>query len=314
MLANAFNTRDPHPIFVIVLVGADEQPFGIQKDFLCAKSIYYREHFQSSNQAEAIEHIVKLPDTPAEVFSYAQNYLFTGRVFSNLDNMPSYEVLIGVWKLGHNLGIEGLCDATLEAMAECRRITNHIPATPLLVQVWKDTPEGSSIRRLLLSWATEYMRSSDLRQDFARSLPQEILSELVVAISSLDAAASAVEITGARALPPQHHRRTLNDDNDSDDANGPPAKKQRHSDVLPNGAAPPAFKGGVNRKPAAGRTSLPGLKPGGKRRSNVAFAADHQFTAAQKLSFCADLLNRMLSGPGEPYPTCPLTCLTTRLG
>jgi len=293
-------------------VGEDEQPFGIQKDFLCAKSAYYRKHFEENEKSEVLEHIVNLRDTPVEVFAYAQNFLFTGHVFPALDNMPSYEVLVGVWKLGHKLGIEGLCDQTLEAMAECRRVTELIPATPLLVQVWKDTPEGSSIRRLLLSWAAEYMRSSESRAEFARSLPQEVLSELVVAMSSLDSpplplasAAAAPTTTGpASARPafgPANRKNVHYLEAEGSDEPSVAAKKQRHSDVLPNGSSAPSQpppRTIVLKKPA--RNSLPAApaKPAVKRRSNMA-GADQIFSTDQKMNFCADLLSRMLSGPGE---------------
>lgn len=307
---------------MIVLVGPDEQPFGIQKDFLCARSAYYRQYFSENNRADAIEHIVKLPDTPVQVFALTQNYLFTSKVFPNVDDLPSYEVLIGVWKLGHQLAIDGLCDATLEAMAECRRMTQRIPATPLLVQVWTDTPEGSSIRKLLLSWAAEYMRSSDSRTEFARSLPQEVLSELVVAMSSLD----STEVNGASTPTPlfhhhhHHHQQPEQDQQqtqqnpqqpqkpqqprnvhyiDEDEDNNRlahVAKKQRHSDVLPNRSAASAGKAAARKAP---RSSLPTGKPPAKRRSAASLNADHKFTTAQKLNFCADLLTRMLSGPGR---------------
>ncbi|KAL2158898.1 hypothetical protein VTH06DRAFT_2928 [Thermothelomyces fergusii] len=294
-----FSWLQPHPLFVIALVGPEETPFGIQKDFLCFKSAYYRKYF-AENSDESLENLVRLPDTPVEVFAYAQNFMYTGQVFPSLDNLPSYEVLIGVWKLGHELGIEGLCDATLEAMAECRRITQHIPATPLLVQVWKDTPEGSSIRKLLLSWAAEYMRSSESRAEFARSLPQEVLSELVVAMSSLeepplqvDAAASASSASGAQ-------RRSV--PQDADEAEGRPPKKRRASDAEANGTSPAPPSAGARVPGRKQRASLPGAKPGpkpgSKRRSSAAVNGNQQFSSNQKLNFCADLLSRMLSGPG----------------
>ena len=301
------NLSEPHPIFVIALVGPEETPFGIQKDFLCSKSSFYRKYF-AENPNEGLENLVRLPDTPVEVFAYAQNYMYTGQVFPSLENLPSYEVLIGVWKLGHDLGIEGLCDATLEAMAECRRVTQHIPATPLLVQVWKDTPEGSSIRRLLLSWAAEYMRSSESRAEFARSLPQEVLSELVVAMSSLDntppaaaegcaAGSSASASTGASTS----QRRTT----DADEGEGRPAKKMRASSdgggvngsSSANAAAAGRGKGGRASLPA-GKASA--SKPGPKRRASGAAVPATQYSSNQRLNFCADLLSRMLSGPGKP--------------
>ncbi|KAK4034569.1 Bromodomain-containing protein [Parachaetomium inaequale] len=289
-----FSWLQPHPLFVIALVGPEETPFGIQKDFLCAKSSFYNKYFAETPD-EGLENLVRLPDTPVEVFAYAQNFLYTGQVFPSLDNLPSYEVLIGVWKLGHELGIDGLCDATLEAMAECRRLTQHIPATPLLVQVWKDTPEGSSIRKLLLSWAAEYMRSSESRAEFARSLPQEVLSELVVTMSSLDCPPiqlDGVSVPGAQRRSAPH---------ELDEAEGRPAKKRRASDAGLNGTSSAAVAQVAGRKPGP-RASLPGAKPGpkpgSKRRASAAVNGAQQFSANQKLNFCADLLTRMLSGPG----------------
>ncbi|KAK4125957.1 Bromodomain-containing protein [Parathielavia appendiculata] len=293
-----FSWLQPHPIFVIALVGPEETPFGIQKDFLCSKSSYYRKFFDESPN-ESLENLVRLPDTPVEVFAYAQNFLYTGNVFPNFDNLPTYEVLIGVWKLGHDLGIDGLCDATLDAMAECRRITQHIPATPLLVQVWKDTPEGSSIRKLLLSWAAEYMRSSESRAEFARSLPQEVLSELVVTMSSLESPPLQLDATPASSGSAGQRRSAP--EAELEEADGRPAKKRRASDAGVNGTLTAAAAQGTGRKlgPKASLPgSKPGPKPGSKRRTSAAVAGAQQFSANQKLNFCADLLARMLSGPG----------------
>lgn len=238
------------------------------------------------------------------------------------DHLPSYETLIGVWRLGHDLGIEGLCDATLDAMAECRRVTQHIPATPLLVQVWKDTPEGSSIRRLLLGWAAEYMRSSESRAEFARSLPQEVLSELVVAMSSLESGSPPVEADAEGLLAPAtaaggQRRSVAEAALDEGEGGRPPAKKRRASDDAVNGASSAGGGaaqggGGAGRKQgqrAALPGSKPGPKPGPKRRTSAAVLGTQQFSANQKLNFCADLLARMLSGPGKflspPSPSVP---------
>lgn len=301
----------PHPLFVIALVGPEETPFGIQKDFLCSKSTFYKKYFDET--PDSLETLVKLPDTPVEVFAYAQNYLYTGQVFPSLGNLPTYEVLIGVWKLGNQLGIEGLCDATLDAMAECRRVTEHIPATPLLVQVWKDTPEGSSIRKLLLSWAAEYMRSSESRAEFARSLPQEVLSELVVAMSSLDLPPLQLDALAA----PGGQRRSAPHELD-EAAEGRPAKKRRASDAGLNGTSTATATQAAARKPGP-RASLPGIKPGpkpgSKRRASAAINGAQPFSANQKLNFCADLLSRMLSGPGKlsPLPLFPPCTSSVRI-
>ncbi|EWY96469.1 hypothetical protein FOYG_05162 [Fusarium oxysporum NRRL 32931] len=281
-----FSWLEPHPTFVIILVGPDETPFGIQKDFLCSRSEFYEKHFSETKPDDKIEHIVKLPETTKEIFGLAQHFLYTDKVIADEANLPSYEALVGLWKLGHKLNIKGLCDKALTAMIDCRRITESIPATPLLIQVWKDTPEGSSIRKLLLSWTAEYMRFSDARAEFAKSLPQEVLSELVVAMSSFDTV-SAPEASATSAVPsvtPRKNVHYLEDEPEND------VKKSRRTSGGP--ASAPAS---ADRSIKA-RGSLP--KPAPRRRTSAGYAEGRDFTTSQKLDFCADLLTRMLSGPG----------------
>ncbi|KAH8756035.1 hypothetical protein F5883DRAFT_430103, partial [Diaporthe sp. PMI_573] len=136
---------EPHPKFVVILVSPDEIPFGLQKNFLCAKSSYYREKIANLDDVEYVE---RLPNCRVEVFGIVQNFMYTGAVIPDDNTLPSYEILIGAWKLGHELRIDGLSDHTLDAMVEVRRATTRIPSTPILVQAWKDTSEGCSIRKL----------------------------------------------------------------------------------------------------------------------------------------------------------------------
>ncbi|KAF4989003.1 hypothetical protein FGRMN_9410 [Fusarium graminum] len=282
-----YSWLEPHPVFVIVLVGPDECPFGIQKDFLCSRSEFFEKHFSETALDEKIEHIVKLPETTKEIFGLAQLFLYTGKVISDESNVPSYEALVGLWKLGHKLGVEGLCDKALNAMIDCRRITERIPATPLLIQVWKDTPEGSSIRKLLLSWTAEYMRFSDARAEFAKSLPQEVLSELVVAMSSFDTAPTPEAPTVGVTLPsvtPRKNVHYLEEEPEND------VKKSRRVSGVTVGTPLSA------ERSIKARGSLP--KPAPRRRTSAGYAEGRDFTTSQKLDFCADLLTRMLSGPG----------------
>lgn len=297
---SAFSWLEPHPQFVVVLVGPDEVPYGIQKDYLCAKSSHYRQHFATQGD-DAVESIVRLPDTPVEVFAFAQHYMFTGAVFPQTTPMPSYDILVGVWKLGNDFGIDGLCDQTLEAMIDVRQTTEHIPAAPLLVQVWKDTPEGSSIRKLLLEWAAEYVRSSESNAEFAKSLPQEVLSELVLAMSRPDTTpivqlGAGSPVTSAQPQPQRKMVHYLDqEDEEDDEPSYLPAKKPRRPESLPNGQATKT----ASQKPKT-PNSKPVVKPVPRRRSNAANNGEHiEFTPEQKLHFCQDLLARMLSGPGK---------------
>lgn len=204
-------------------------------------------------------------------------------------------------------------------MVDCRRTTGRIPATPLLIKVWRDTPEGSSIRVLLLSWAAEYMRSSDARAEFAKSLPQEVLSELVVTMSSFEtvappapAVASAVpavtSVAVVSALPPSSIKPSSNA---SVSVPIPLRKNVHYLDEVPDEETLGAKKKnrrsigvsvdtGSSRKAHRKSVSSPPPKPQ-KRRSSAALLEGKTFSTQQKLDFCADLLNRMLSGPGKHH-------------
>lgn len=268
----------------------------MQKDFLSDRSEFFR-NYQFGNSSETVEHLVRLPETSVEIFGLAQNYLYTGKVDAGGDQSPSYENLVGLWKLGHKLGINGLCETTLAAMKNCRRTTGRIPSTPLLIRVWKDTPEGSAIRKLLLSWAAEYMRSSAARAEFAKSLPQEVLSELVVMMSSFDEMPSVQAPVGSppNSAPPNGHRKNVHylEEPSDEDILHNIKRGRRTSDGL---TAPGGL---VDSKLALGRKPRVPLPKPQKRRSTGNFMDPRMFSTSQKLDFCADLLTRMLSGPGK---------------
>ncbi|KAK1507696.1 hypothetical protein CTAM01_02808 [Colletotrichum tamarilloi] len=302
-----FSWLQPHSTFAIVLVGTEQKPFGLQRDFLCAKSKYYHDYFKGQNAAsEAIENVVKLPQYTPEVFGLAQLFLFTGEVSEDAETFPSYEALVGVWKLGHELGIDGLCDTSLDAMKECRRLTQNIPATPLLVQVWKDTPEGSTIRKLLLSWAAEYMRSSDKKAEFAKSLPQEVLSELVVTMSSLENLPTPPAAPADTASAEPTSRKSvhyLEEDSEEEQehmskknrrASAPLPASQNRDKAFSRAPPPPVRKAAA----VAAAASAPRQKPVIQKRRSIAPGPSGEITTQQKVEFCSDLLDRMLSGPG----------------
>ncbi|CAJ2502125.1 Uu.00g049780.m01.CDS01 [Anthostomella pinea] len=289
----SFSWLKPHAIFCIILVGEEEIPFGIQKDFLCAKSTFYRSHF-AQQTAEQLESLVKLPQATPEVFGLVQHFLYTGALFFDPQSVPSYEVLIATWKLGHELGIEGLCDEALHAMTEARRLSQLIPSTPLLVRAWKETPEGSSIRTLLLTWAAEYINTSESRHEFSKSLPQEVLSELVVAMSNLNSA-PVIQVNSVASPGGQSHRKNVHylERDDSEPEVHVKAPKHRHSDV---GSGRSAQNDRKPPKKAVSRPSLP--KAPKAKRTSINVADPGTYTAEQRVAYADSQLTKMLSGPG----------------
>ncbi|KAI1114476.1 Bromodomain-containing protein [Nemania sp. NC0429] len=284
-VSTTFSWLEPHPLFCIILVGENTEAFGVQKDFLIAKSTYFKKYFAEQKE-EKVEDVVRFPDTDPVVFGLAQLFMFTGTINTGSQPLPGYDLLIAVWKLGNELGIEGLCEEALKTMSEYRATTNSIPATELLVKAWNETPEGSPIRALLLSWTAEYIRSSESRSEFTKSLPQEVLSELVVAMSRLNSTPLIqVKPPSSPSSTQQKNVHYLDHAGDEREAK---VTKHRQSDGLPN-----------RHKKSTPRPQPPAApKPHKVKRNSVNITDEGQFSAEQKLNFCADLLNRMLSGPG----------------
>lgn len=271
-------------MFCIILVGENETAFGIQKDFLIAKSAHFRKYFAEKKE-EQVEDVVRFPNTDPVVFGLAQLFMFSGTI-NTAPKMPNYDMLIAVWKLGNELGIDGLCEEALQGMSEYRAATNSIPATGLLVKAWEETPEGSPIRTLFLSWTAEYIRSSESRAEFTKSLPQEVLSELVVAMSHLN---STPAIQVKPPISPSTQQKNVHYLEHEGGERDRKTIKHRHPDATVNRA-----------KKATPKPSLPvAPKPPKTKRASINVNEDNLFSPDHKLNFCADLLNRMLSGPGK---------------
>lgn len=302
------------------MVGPDEIPFGLQKDLLCSVSGHFKRYFDDAPD-NVIEHVVRIPETSAGVFGLAQNYMYTQEVWPDDHSVPTYDDLFALWQLGLKYEIDGLCDKTLECMQEVKQRTRQIPGATLVSRVWKETEEGTPIRRLFLQWAEEYFQSSDAPSDFAKSLPQEFLCELVVEMSAIGAgsnpgsanssAAPQTASPGAAIAALEGSRKNVHyltgADSSEDDALRA-LKKQRQNPLASDAASRPRVSSGSQPGPGRPpRKSLPiaGKKPTVPRRLSGGGAHRGNFSEAQKVEFCADLLSRMLSGPGKPLP--PLT-------
>ncbi|KAI0200035.1 putative Bromodomain testis-specific protein [Astrocystis sublimbata] len=280
----AFSWFDPHACFCIILVGENTQPFGIQKDFLIAKSNYFRQYY-AERKEQKVEDLIRFPDFDPNVFGLAQLFMFTGTI-NTAQSLLGYDLLIALWKLGDELGIDGLCEESLKVMSSLWDATNSLPTTELLVKAWTETPEGSPIRALLLSWTAEHIRTSESRAEFTKSLPQEVLSELVVAMSHLNST-PVIQLKPLSSPSSASHKNVHYLENEGEERDVK-TTKHRHPD------------GAIHRvKKTAQRPSTPTApKPHKAKRSSVNVNDESRFTEEQKLVFCADLLNRMLSGPG----------------
>ncbi|EKD15365.1 uncharacterized protein L3040_001732 [Drepanopeziza brunnea f. sp. 'multigermtubi'] len=292
-LSNTVSWHEAHPKFVIVLVGPEEIPFGLQQNLLCAQSPFYRDLFENNATERQIESIVKLPDTTVDVFGCFQNFVYTGKVYDEVHGkeIPDYPLLMGLWKLATKLRMAPLRVAILETMTERRQLTSCNPGTPLLIQAWQDTQEGSGLRNMLIKWSAEHMRASpEARKAFASSLPHEILSELVIVMSELPAPAYTPQGPGKKPLVQSDQPAEIDPDPPR------PPKRSRKTDVGPSTAAAATGPNDLHEaKPVVKKQSRRSEPIRGKGKAAVEVLS---LSPEEDLECCRALITRMVFGPG----------------
>jgi hypothetical protein len=224
-------------------------------------------------------------------------------------------------------------------MKELRRVTQRIPATPLLVEVWNDTPKGSTIRALLLEWTSEFMRASTSREQVATELPHGVLTELVVKMANnplfeigrepappTPSFPTPTTVSSSKPLPTRiKNVHYLVDDSEDELASSRarrvikrqstgsmPASQLRQPNQhhhqqnyhnypmsTPRGMGGRRSDIGIPSASSAKAAVLRAVAQKGRRKSTNVIADPSTFTTDQKLNFCHDLVTRMLSGPGE---------------
>jgi len=306
-ITNAFSV--PHPIFAIVLVGEEEVPFGIQKDLLISQSPYFRQQFEAQGPEQSLEQIMRLPDTTPTVFGCFQNYIFTNSVYDRRGGVeiPDYPILFGIWTLATKLQMPHLKVAVLETMTELRALTGVIPSPNLIERAWKETEEESGLRKMLITWAAEHMRSNPPdRSEFVHALPPPILQALILKMS---------DMTGLPAQPTLHrqhnhvsvnHQRPghafpaeINDYEHKSSSLNPPKRRKTENSLTtaPRGNLMDdtfELKPSIKKIP---RKSEPIRRPSGNipRRPNA--TPDVPITPEADLASCRLLINRMLTAP-----------------
>lgn len=221
--------------------------------------------------------------------------------------IPDYPILMGLWKLATKLRMAPLRIAVLDTMSERRQLTSCIPGTPLLIQAWQETQEGSGLRHMLIGWSAEhsmYSRpdhftrltnpvraSPEARKAFATSLPQEILSELVVVMSELPATPAFTPRAPrqqARVQPSQIVAIDLEPSR--------PAKRSRKSDAGLTGPGPDDLYDVKPPAKKAARRSDPIRRKGRMAAASTGDVAP--LSPEEDLEYCRGMINRMVLGPG----------------
>lgn len=130
------------------------------------------------------------------------------------------------------------------------------------------------------------MRSTPaIRTTFAKALPQEILSDIVIVLS---------DFVSEPAAPPQVIKRQLDHERDADAEQSRNIKRVRRSGGEDNASA--VVEGPVEAKPAIKKLTR---KPDGSRRNSRRMSLPAApLNPEQELEFCRGLIERMIRGPG----------------
>jgi hypothetical protein len=136
--------------------------------------------------------------------------------------------------------------------------------------------------------------SPEIRNAFAKSLPQEILSELVIVMSDLPA-------TPAYTPQAQKHQLHFNPSEIDIEQPRPLTKRSRKSEVaipaVPLGDEPVEIKPPPAKK--AARKSEPNRRASNNRRVSSQVTTEvHPLSPEKEMEFCRDLIMRMFKGPG----------------
>ena len=177
-----------------------------------------------------------------------------------------------------------------------------------------------SLRVLLIKLYTDKIvrASPEIRNAFAKSLPQEILSELVIVMSDLPSSPQVAPISFL-PQPPQIHQPPApqnfnpvshNHDNmdiDVEPRAGPsPGSARPRPPPNPN-KRPRKSEAGFSKDDDAFELKPPHVKkaarrsePNGNRRKSKGQSSENMIplSADKEMNFCRDLIVRMLSGPG----------------
>ncbi|KAH9897257.1 putative Bromodomain testis-specific protein [Xylariomycetidae sp. FL2044] len=298
----SFSWFDPHTKFVVIMAGEDEIPFSIQEDLLCHKSSVFRTQLGEMKNGEGIEKLLHLREYTSSVFGLAQHFLYTGSVMPLEDHdtdIASYQDLISLWMLGNKYDINGLCDTVTSTMEFCKLSVKAIPNRDTLVAGILDAPEKSPMKLLLLKWASEYIETSESRGEFIRSLPKEILDEILMFTYESKEPAPPTQ----SLLPPVNRHKNVHylDDEGEEDATRTMSVNVAREQSLKRPAntnhTPRKERKSLEKRPPS-KALTKTVKPAKARRSTIKTARGEDLSPEQKLRFCEDLMTKMLSGPG----------------
>jgi BTB/POZ domain len=161
---------------ITVLVGDDKHAFHPDEQQLCACSPVFLSMLRNGFR-EAEERVVLLPEVDAETFRVFERWLSNRgeSVFEDLD----LALLCKVFFLMDYLQVSSVQQPLLRALVFKRDKTRSVPLS-LIPFIYENTPPGSPLRQLWVSWVVKYAIPEIFEKD-DWVFPEEFLRELAAA-------------------------------------------------------------------------------------------------------------------------------------
>ncbi|KAF2018358.1 hypothetical protein BU24DRAFT_461304 [Aaosphaeria arxii CBS 175.79] len=183
---------------ITIIVGKDDakESFSAHRSILCAHSEYFQRALGAS-WTESTDGVVNLPQDSPKIFRLWLSFSYFGKIASRKrgpdeiteitipEIQTEYQSLCNLFCLSDKLINDTAKNATIEALFELSEVRIdgkwYIPPYYNVDFVYKNTPEQSPLRRLLVDFWSTFDLEKALLDD--ERLPKRFLADLAVALS-----------------------------------------------------------------------------------------------------------------------------------
>lgn len=171
-----------------MLVGEEEKRFVLHKAIVTTKSAFFRAAC-SGRFKESTDKIVRLPESDVASLEVYLQWIYTGNIVvvnaeevteeEAKDGSSRYLALAELYVLADHLDDIHLRNAVIDAIVDLRMAIGRCPPPKVPAVAYKETPEGSNLRKLLTDY---YTSCNDVKwfKENGSTLPQGLMVDIVV--------------------------------------------------------------------------------------------------------------------------------------
>ena len=133
-------------------VGPNRSLFRFHKKIICNVAPYFEAAFKGGF-VEARDHALLLRDESTVMFKHFELWVYTGNFLAKDESEAdiSWHSLLDLYIFGEKCGVPDLQNAAIDVLIDKQSSEKTIP-TEYLPRIYDNTPENSSLRRLVVDW------------------------------------------------------------------------------------------------------------------------------------------------------------------